>query len=109
SAVSQERVRRGRFYTKSAQFTVDFASREVWIHRHGKSSIAKEDGQYYQASQVEQLLVPNREPLALEQEHFIHAIRTGTQPLTSASVGLQALRLAQAIQDHVNEQLAEHV
>jgi predicted dehydrogenase len=109
SAVSQERVRKGRLFTKNAQLTVDFASREVWVHRHGKSSIAMSDGQYYQASQVEQIIVPPREPLMIEQEHFLQAIRSGVQPLTHAEVGLQALRLAQAIQDDVNAQLVEHV
>ena len=109
SAVSQERVRQGRLFTRSAQFQIDFASREVWIHRQGKSSIAKDDGQYYQVSQVEQILVPNREPLAIEQEHFIQSIRAGSPPLTDAETGLAALRLAQAIQDCVNAQLVEQV
>lgn len=109
SAMSQERIRKGRFFTRSAQFTVDLASREVWIHRQGKSSIANEDGQYYLASQVEQLLLPNREPLALEQEHFIQTIQSGGTPMIDAEAGLAALRLAQSVQDAVNEQLVEHV
>lgn len=109
SAVSQERVRKGILFTHNAQFTIDFASREVSIHRQGHSSIAKEDGQYYQASQVEQILVPNREPLAVEQEHFYMAIRTGSQPLITAHDGLEALQLAQSIQDCVNQQLGQPV
>ena len=56
SAVSQERVRMGRLFSRNAQISLNLASREVWIHRHGKSSIAQADGQYYQASQVEQIL-----------------------------------------------------
>ncbi|MHB9026390.1 MAG: Gfo/Idh/MocA family protein [Armatimonadota bacterium] len=105
SGVSQERVRQARLYTQNAQFTVNFASREVWIHRHGQSSIAQENGQYYVTSQVEQILVANREPLVIEQEHFLQAIRDGIPPLTGASAGLQALRLAYEIQRCVNEQL----
>jgi predicted dehydrogenase len=109
SAVSQERIRRARLFGQSAQFSIDFASREVSIHRQGQSSIAQADGQYFLASQVEQLLVPNREPLAVEQDHFLHAIRTGSTPMTSAEAGLQALQLAHAIQTAVHTQLAECV
>ncbi|HEY3377748.1 MAG TPA: Gfo/Idh/MocA family oxidoreductase [Armatimonadota bacterium] len=106
SGVSQERIRQARLYTQNAQFTVNFASREVSIHRHGKSSIAQENGQYYVTSQVEQILVPNREPLVIEQEHFLHAIRDGIKPLIDAQAGLQALRLAYTIQERVKEQLS---
>ncbi len=109
SAVSQERVRMGRLFAHQAQISLNLASREVWVHRHGQSSIAQEDGQYYQASQVEQILVPNREPLAIEQEHFFQSIRNGTPPLTYAEEGLETLRLAQMVQDFVNAQLLEHV
>jgi virulence factor len=105
SSISQERVRKARIFTQSALFSVDFASREVWIHRHGQSSLAMENGQYYLSSQVEQILVPAKEPLAVEQEHFLQAIRTGTLPTTSAEVGLAALRMAYAIQLSVHEQL----
>ncbi|OPZ81929.1 MAG: hypothetical protein BWY76_02873 [bacterium ADurb.Bin429] len=105
SSISHERIRRARIFTQSALFSVDFASREVWIHRHGQSSLALEDGQYYLSSQVEQILVPPKEPLAVEQEHFFQAIRTGTPPITSAEVGLAALRMATAIQQSVREHL----
>jgi predicted dehydrogenase len=107
STVSQERVRKARLFSQNAQYNVDFANREVWIHRHGTSSIAQENGQYYLASQVEQIIVPSREPLVVEQEHFLHAIRSGTPPLTHAEAGLQALRLAYTIQARVNEQLLQ--
>ena len=107
SAVSQERVRRGRLFTPQAQYTVDFARREVWIHRQGQSSLTRSDGQYQIMQQVEQILVPNKEPLAAEQEHFLHAIATQTCPDTAAEAGLAALRLAVAIQLAVQEQLHE--
>ena len=106
SAVSQERVRQVRLFTTTAQYTVDLAaSREVLVHRYGKSTLAQEDGRYFVTSQIEQILVPNREPLAAEQEQFLTAIQTGMQPLTDANAGYQALRLAYAIQSVVNEQL----
>ncbi len=107
SAVSQERVRRASLFTPNAQYTIDLAaSREVLVHRFGKSTLAQENGQYFVTSQIEQILVPNREPLAAEQDQFLQAIRTGTPPLTDAESGYQALCLAYAIQAAVNEQLA---
>lgn len=105
SAVCQERMRQARLYALDAQYTVDFASREVWIHRMGQSSIAKADGQYVIGQQVEQLLVPNKEPLAAEQEHFLKSIREQTRPHTHSEDGIAALRLAYAIQQSVNDQL----
>lgn len=107
SAVSQQRVRKGRLFSADALFEVDFASRELWIHRQGSSSIANRDGLYNMIQQVEQILVPNKEPLAAEQEHFLRVIREGRQPATHAEGGLAALRLASSIQQAVNTQLLE--
>lgn len=106
SAVSQERSRTARLFSRSAQFMVDFASRELEIYRQGHSSMTRDDGQRYAACTVEKLLVPNRDPLATEQDHFLQAIRQGTTPATDADAGLQALRLAHAIRQCVNEQVA---
>ncbi|HEX2949239.1 MAG TPA: Gfo/Idh/MocA family oxidoreductase [Armatimonadota bacterium] len=105
SAVSNERRRIGQIFTREAQFSLDLANREVWTHRFGQSTLATPEGQKYQASQVEQIYFPNREPLAIEQEHFYQSISQKTAPQTTADSGLQVLRLAQQIQDKVNEQL----
>ena len=106
SCVSQQRVREGRIFTRTAQFTADLARREVWLHRHGPSTLIDEKGHSYQTSQMEQIGVPQNDPLAAEQEHFLQAIRSGVPPLTTPESGLQVLRLAQTIQDEVNTQLA---
>ena len=106
SAVSQERSRMARLFTRTAQFTVDFAAREVFIHRHGRSSYFDDEGQYYLASQMEQILVPQQESLVREHEHFLHCIRTGAVPATNATAALAAVRLADAIQAQVQAQLA---
>jgi predicted dehydrogenase len=98
SWVSHERTRKLRVLTRAAQFTVDCAAREVWVHRYGLSSYADDDERPYQATLVEQLAVPNRDPLTQEQEHFFQAIHTGATPVTSAEMGLQTLRIAEMIQ-----------
>lgn len=108
SAVSHERVRCGRFYTQDCQFGVDFANRQLTVYRYGKSGYPRADGELYSAYHAEQMLVPNKEPLALEQEHFCHAIRTDTSLASAAEDALAALKLALAIQTEVNEQLLMH-
>jgi predicted dehydrogenase len=105
SAVSQQRVRRGRFFTRNAEYAVDLTRRELWVQRYGPSTITNEKGQCYQTTAVEQIPVPNEDALTVEHEHFLHAIRTNTAPLTTAESGLQVLQLAQTIQQIVNEQL----
>jgi predicted dehydrogenase len=106
SAVSQARVRVGHFHTPTELFTVDFASRELTIRRGGRSTLAQENVRYVTESQVEQVLVPNQEPLALEQTHFLESIRNGTQPEPNGKGGLAALRVACDVQAMVMGQLA---
>jgi len=106
SAVSQTRVRVGNFHTRTELFTVDFASRELTIRRGGRSSLAQENVRYVTESQVEQVLVPNQEPLALEQTHFLQSIRNGTQPEPNGKDGLTALRVACDVQAMVLARLA---
>ncbi len=100
SAISQERMRKLRILTREVQFTVDCATREVWVQRHGKSSYVP-----YAAGHIEQITVPTKDPLALEQEHFLQAIRTGTPPKTGAVIGLRSVQLAGDIQTCIREQL----
>jgi len=92
SMVSHERMRRLRVLTRAEQYTVDCATREVWVQRSG-------------ASVPEQLTVPAHDPLSREQEHFLHAIHTGSEPITGAEAGLQAVRIAEMIQMIIGEPL----
>ena len=87
-----------RVLTRTTQFTVDCATREVWVQRIGLASHVDAEGKPVPATLIEQLNVPVRDPLAQEQEHFFHAIRTGEAPITSAEMGVQAVRLAEMIQ-----------
>ena len=103
SMVSQERARKLRVLTRTAQFTVDCASREVWVQRMGTSTVHSPEARPYPAALVEQLTVPARDPLAQEQEHFLQAIRAGSEPVTNAAMGLQAVRMAEMIQERIGE------
>lgn len=102
SMVSQERTRKLRVLTRAAQYTVDCATREVWVQRIGLSSHLDAEGKPGPATLIEQLTIPARDPLAQEQEHFLNAIRTGEPPVTSADMGVEAVRLAETIQARAN-------
>lgn len=106
SAVSHERRRVGQVFTHNTQFTLDLNTRGLWAQQFGSSSLATPDGQHYQAGKVEQIYFFDREPLIVEQEQFLKSIIEGKKPPTTAESGLAVLRLAQKIQDMVNEQLA---
>jgi predicted dehydrogenase len=105
SMVSHERTRKLRVLTRDAQFTVDCAAREAWVQRLGPSSFRGPEARPDPAALVEQLTVPARDPLAQEQEHFLDAIRTGSEPITSADIGLQAVRIAETVQACIGEPL----
>jgi len=96
SMVSQERMRTLRVLTAAEQFTVDCGAREVRVLR-SDAAVAK--------APVEQLPVPAHDPLTREQQHFLEAIRAGSEPATGAEVGLQAVRIAGTIQAAIGEPL----
>jgi predicted dehydrogenase len=47
--------------------------------------------------------IPNREPLRLECEHFLHCIRTGEQPRSDGHSGLRVVRVLEALQRSLDE------
>jgi len=42
--------------------------------------------------------IPNREPLRIECEHFIDAVRTGTPPRSDGQSGLRVVRVLEQLQ-----------
>lgn len=105
SAVTHERVRRGQLYTPSAQYTLDLTTHEMWILRFGVSAADQTAGHATPSCQVEQIIVPDCNPLVQEQEHFIQVICSGTAPNVTAQDGLMALEIAQMVQDAVSARI----
>jgi predicted dehydrogenase len=101
SAVSQARVRTGVLFTRQAQYTVDFAARDVMVVRDGRSVISSEHAGYTIGSQVEQILVPAQEPLQNELRAFLDGIRSGQPAQPDGRAGTDALRIALAVQTAV--------
>lgn len=77
-----ERLRRGELDVAGVDLTQPSAVRE---HLFGK------------VLRVDKVQAEGREPLALELEDFVRAIRTGTLPTVSGEDGLRAIRVADAV------------
>jgi predicted dehydrogenase len=97
SRISRERVRKVRFFQPDAYLSIDYASQEVerWtLARTPGAAPAIEGGR---------IDVTREEPLRREMEDFVHAVRTGSEPLVTGTAGRRALALARRITDAIGQ------
>jgi predicted dehydrogenase len=87
SRISRDRVRKARFFQKSAYVSIDYAAQEVDVYR-----LVPGDGR--PAIEGGRLDVVNEEPLKRELDDFISAVRVGRPPLVTGRAGRDALALA---------------
>jgi predicted dehydrogenase len=91
SRISRDRVRKIRFFQRDAYVSVDYAAQEVEVYRlvpHAGRMPGIEGGKQ---------ALERQEPLRLELEDFIGAIRTGRQPRVTGTQGRAALALAERV------------
>ena len=94
SRVSQDRVRKIRFFSREAYISVDTKEQEVKGYRlAGKTVLPIE------------VTVTKKEPLRAELEAFIECVRTRTRPLVSGEDGLAAVELAIRVAKAIDESL----
>jgi predicted dehydrogenase len=86
SRVSQERVRKVRFFSSEAYISVDTKEQEVKGFRLGNRAI--------EPMNVE---VEKKEPLRAELESFLQCVRDRTRPLVSGHDGVAAVALAKDV------------
>lgn len=93
SRVSQERVRKQRFFTHELYLSVDTKEQEVKGFRlaNGIEPI--------------ELVVEKKEPLRAENDAFLECVRTRTRPIVSAQDGLDAVELALRVSDEIEKSL----
>jgi predicted dehydrogenase len=91
SRISRERVRKIRFFQPDAYISIDYAAKEVEAYR-----LARRGGER-PAIEGGKLPVSQDEPLRLELEDFVAAIRDKRQPMVTGEDGLRAVGLAEAI------------
>jgi predicted dehydrogenase len=91
SRISRDRVRKIRFFQRDAYVSVDYAAQEaeVWrLVRHPDRKPAIEGGR---------LEVTRQEPLKLELEDFVAAVRDHRAPAVTGEQGRAALALAERV------------
>jgi predicted dehydrogenase len=94
SRVSQDRVRKIRFFSREAYISVDTKEQEVKGYRlAGKTVLPIE------------VTVTKQEPLRAELEAFLECVRTRTRPLVSGEDGLAAVELAIRVAQAIEESL----
>lgn len=87
SRVSQERVRKQRFFGSDIYISVDTKEQEVKGYR-----LVDEDG--LRVLKPFEIAVPRKEPLRAEDEAFLACVRDRRQPLVSGEDGRDAVDLA---------------
>ncbi|HUY80729.1 MAG TPA: Gfo/Idh/MocA family oxidoreductase [Acidobacteriaceae bacterium] len=107
SRVSTEQVRKLRFFQPHQYISIDYARRDVLVidvdARSGVAAPAHPSA-LPTGLAVNKPTVSQAEPLRLEIESFLDAVRTRSMPLVSAEDGRAALALALAI----NREIAAH-
>jgi predicted dehydrogenase len=117
SRVSTERVRKLRFFQPHQYLSLDFARQDLLMidvtaaagidptQLAALAQMAQQSGQHPSAGlSLTKVPVELGEPLRLEIESFLNAVRTRTTPLVSAEEGRAALALALEI----NQAIATH-
>ncbi|HEX9986648.1 MAG TPA: Gfo/Idh/MocA family oxidoreductase [Thermoanaerobaculia bacterium] len=98
SRVSQERVRKQRFFGSDFYISVDTKEQEVKGYR-----LIEEGGQ--RVLRPLEVPVEKKEPLRAELEAFLHCVNTRERPIVSAEDGRDAVKLAIRVGEAIEEAL----
>lgn len=96
SRVSQERIRKQRFFGSDFYISVDTKEQEVKGYR-----LIEDEGLH--VLRPFELGVMRREPLRVENEAFLHCVRERTRPVVSAEDGLEAVDLASRVREAIDD------
>lgn len=102
SRISRDRVRKIRFFQQEAYVSIDYASQEVDVWRLVRSDAA------LPAIEGGKLDVLRDEPLRLELEDFVAAVRDHRPPAVSGEDGRAALALATEIVEQIKHGQQRH-
>jgi len=102
SRISRDRVRKVRFFQPRSYVSIDYASQELelWRLQTDGGAAAIEGGK---------MEIAREEPLKLELEDFVRAVRERGAPRVSGADGRRALELAQRITVTIREGLGSGV
>jgi predicted dehydrogenase len=97
SRVSQERVRKIRFFSSESYISVDTKEQEVKGYRLANRSI-----------QPIEVTVEKKEPLRAELEAFLRCVRDRSRPLVDGADGVAAVELATRVSAAIDESMRRY-
>ncbi|MBI4864201.1 MAG: Gfo/Idh/MocA family oxidoreductase [Candidatus Riflebacteria bacterium] len=101
SRVSREKIRKLRIFQDESYISLDYATQELHVWKR-----IFPDGQQAAPQLVEEKLdLTKVEPLKVELEEFVQAVRQRTEPRVTGRQGLAALQLAQVISDAIQPRI----
>jgi predicted dehydrogenase len=95
SRISRDRTRKIRFFQRDAYISIDTGAKEAEVYRLVRSPGRRP------AIEGGKIPVPDGEPLRIELEDFVDAVRSGRAPLVGGEDGRRAVALAAAITERM--------
>ncbi len=107
SKITQHKVRQMAVTCAEAFVVADFLTRTVMVHRQSSANYFAQRGEvlYRQEGLIEQVYVPQIEPLYAELQHFLACVRAGRPPRVG---GDEAIRVM-AVADEVEQRLLANI
>jgi len=101
SRLTQKKIRKLDIVTEDCLVRVDYIDRSIEIHRASTPEFIQEDEniRYRHESIVERPMVDSTEPLQNELSSFVEAVRERSQPAVTGEDGLEAVHIAQQIDE----------
>jgi len=101
SRISKERTRRMRLFQPSGYFSLDLAKGDGFFHRLRPGWQSLGAGKIEEIAETIRLEAAEAEPLKLELESFLRAVRGEAEVVVSGAAGAQALALAWRVADAI--------
>ncbi len=101
SRISRERTRRMRLFQPTGYFSLDLAKGDGVFHRLRPGWQSLGAGKIEEIVETVRLEAPEAEPLKLELESFLRAVRGEGEVVVSGAAGAQALALAWRVADAI--------
>ncbi len=103
SKVTQHKVRQMAVTCAEAFVVADFLTRTVMVHRQSSADYFAQRGEvlYRQEGLIEQVYVPQIEPLYAELQHFLACVREGRPPRVGSKEAIRVMTVAEEIEQQL--------
>ncbi len=106
SRVTEQKVRLMEITALGVYLEVDLLNKSISMYRRTLPEYLSNHCRplrYRQESVVERIHIPTAEPLMLELQSFVRAVREGRRPVVAAEDGVRALEVATAIRERMDD------